>query len=106
MDSSALVAIFKLEPGAAVYAKAVQDAGRLFISALTVLETGMVMRAGRGEIALARMWQFFGRHDYEIVPLNEAQAREALQAFGRHLALAHRLHLLRPILGNSAHLRL
>ncbi len=49
VDSSALVAIFEAEPDAPTYAKAIQEADRLFISAITVLETGIVMRARRGE---------------------------------------------------------
>ncbi len=83
VDSSALVAIFELEPDAAVYGAAIQQADRLFISAVTVLETGMVMRARRGEAALAQMWRFLGDNDFEIVPFDEAQAREALLAFAR-----------------------
>jgi ribonuclease VapC len=55
VDSSALVAILEAEPDAAVYAKAIQDAEQLFVSAVTVLETGMVIRARRGGAALARM---------------------------------------------------
>jgi ribonuclease VapC len=84
VDSSALVAIFELEPDAAFYAEAIQQAERLFVSAITVLETGMVMRARRGEAALARVWRFvLEDNDFEIVPFDEAQAREALLAFGR-----------------------
>ncbi|MGO9543337.1 MAG: type II toxin-antitoxin system VapC family toxin [Rhodomicrobium sp.] len=83
VDSSALVAIFELEPDAAVYANAIQEADRLLISAVTVFETGMVMRARRGEVALARMWLFLADNGFEIVPFDEAQAREALLAFAR-----------------------
>ena len=50
VDSSALVAIFELELDAAVYATTVQLADRLFISAVTVLETGMVMRAAAARL--------------------------------------------------------
>ncbi len=83
VDSSALVAIFELEPDAAVYANAIQEADRLLISAVTVFETGMVMRARRGEVALDRMWLFLADNGFEIVPFDEAQAREALLAFAR-----------------------
>jgi uncharacterized protein with PIN domain len=51
VDSSALVAIFEHEPDAAVYASAILHADRLMISAVNVHETGMVMRARRGEAA-------------------------------------------------------
>ena len=45
----------------------------------------MVMRARHGEVAVARMWGFLQvENDFEIVPFDEAQAREALSAFGRY----------------------
>ncbi len=83
VDSSALVAIFEAETDAAVYAKAIEEAAKLFISAVTVLETGVVMRARRGETAVARMWRFLEDNGFEIVPFGQAQAREALTAFAR-----------------------
>jgi ribonuclease VapC len=84
VDSSALVAILEAEPGAAVYAKAIQDAEELFVSAVTVLETGMVIRARRGEAGLARMWRFLLEdNDFQIVSFGEEHAREALAAFAR-----------------------
>jgi ribonuclease VapC len=57
VDSSALVAILEAEPDAAVYASAIQNAERLLVSTVTVLETGMVIRARRreGEIAVVRL---------------------------------------------------
>ncbi len=85
VDSSALVAIFELEADAAIYATAVMEADRLLISAVNVHETGMVLRARRGEAAQRRMWRFLREeNDFEIVPFDEAQAREALAAFGRY----------------------
>jgi ribonuclease VapC len=85
VDSSALVAIFEHEPDAATFAKAVLQADRLLISAVNVFETGMVLRARRGETAERQMWRFLrGENDFEIVPFDEAQAREALAAFGRY----------------------
>lgn len=84
VDSSALVAILEAEPDAAVYAKAIQDAEGLFVSAVTVLETGMVIRARRGEAGLARMWRFLVEdNDFQIVPFHKEHAREALSAFER-----------------------
>lgn len=51
VDSSALVAILELEADAAIYADAIASADRLLISAVNVHETGMVLRARRGEAA-------------------------------------------------------
>ena len=81
VDSSALVAIFEHESDAATFATAIRQAARLLISAVNAHETGMVMRARR----VARMWRFLREeNDFEIVPFDEAQAREALSAFGRY----------------------
>jgi ribonuclease VapC len=97
VDSSALIAILEAEPDAAVYAKAIQDAERLFVSAVTVLETGMVIRARRGEDALARMWRFLVEdNDFQIVAFSKEHAREALAAFacfGKGMQSQARLNL-------------
>ncbi len=85
VDSSALVAILEHEPDAATYATAVRQADRLLVSAVNVHETGMVMRARHGQAAVDRMWRFLrDDNDFEIVPFDEIQAREALSAFGRY----------------------
>jgi ribonuclease VapC len=84
VDSSVLVAIFEREADAAIYAKAIREADRLLISAVNVHETGIVLRARRGEDAESRLWRFLqDENDFEIVPFDEAQARGALAAFGR-----------------------
>lgn len=85
VDSSALVAIFEREPDAASFATAIRQAERLLISAVNVHETGTVMRARHGDAAVARMWRFLREdNDFEIVPFDEGQAREAIAAFGRY----------------------
>jgi ribonuclease VapC len=85
VDSSALVAILEQEADAAIYARAVLQADRLMISAVNVHETGMVLLARRGEAAVRRLWDFLREgNDFEIVSFDEAQAREALAAFGRY----------------------
>lgn len=83
VDSSALIAILEAEPGAAVYAKAIEDAEGLFVSAVTMLETGMVIRARRGEAGLVRLRRFLEDNDFQIVPFDQTQAWEALAAFER-----------------------
>jgi ribonuclease VapC len=84
VDSSALIAIFEHEDDAAIYAAVIRQAERLFVSAVNVHETGIVMRARHGEAAVDRMWRFLrDENDFEIVPFDEAQARESVAAFGR-----------------------
>jgi ribonuclease VapC len=85
VDSSALVAILEKEDDAARYADAVQRADRLLVSALNVHETGMVLRIRRGSAAVSRMWRFLPQeNDFEIIPFDETQAKEALSAFDRY----------------------
>ena len=97
VDSSALVAILEAEPDAAIYAKAIQEAEALFVSAVTVLETGIVIRARRGEAGLVRMWCFLvDDNDFQIVPFGKEHAREALAAFasfGKGMQSQARLNL-------------
>lgn len=85
VDSSALIAILEKEPDAATYAAAIQQADRVLISAVSVHESGTVLRARHGMAAASRMWRFLkDENDFEIVPFDESQAREALAAFDRY----------------------
>lgn len=85
VDSSALIAIFERESDAAIYAAAIRQAERLLISAVNVHETAIVMRTRHGVIAVDRMWRFLrDENDFEIMPFDEAQVREAVAAFGRY----------------------
>src|SRR5271165_578691 len=85
VDSSALVAIFEHESDAAIFATAIRQANPLLISAVNAHETGMVMRARHGEAPVDLICRFLREeNDFEIVPFDEAQAREALSASGRY----------------------
>jgi ribonuclease VapC len=84
VDSSALIAIFEKEADAERYAAEIEKADRLLISAVNVHETGIVLRIRRGPAAVMRLWRFLQQdNDFEIVPFDEAQAHEALEAFDR-----------------------
>ena len=84
VDSSALLAIFEGEPDAATFATAIAEADRLLISAVNVYETGIVLRVRHGDAAPARLWRFLLEdNDFEIIPIDQRQAHEALTAFGR-----------------------
>ena len=93
VDSSALIAILEKEDDAARYAAAIEQAERLLISTMNVHETGMVLRVRRGAAAVTRMWRFLQHdNDFEIVPFDEAQVREALDAFDRFGKGMHARH--------------
>jgi len=84
VDSSALVAILENEADAPVYAKAIEQADRLLISAVNVHETGVVLRVRRGPSAVDRLWRLLQvDNDFEIAAFDEIQARAALSAFER-----------------------
>jgi ribonuclease VapC len=85
VDSSAVVAILENEPDAAIFAAAIYRADRILISAVNVHETGVVLRIRHGAAATARMWRFLEEeNDFEIVPFDGVQAREALSAFDQY----------------------
>jgi ribonuclease VapC len=92
IDTSALIAIFRLEPEADVLLKAIVAAPRRAISALSVLEASMVM-TGRGATPapFEPLDEFLLEAGIEIVPFDAQQARLAREAFlrfgkGRHKA--------------------
>jgi ribonuclease VapC len=91
VDSSALVAIFRSEPDAALLVGLIDRADVALISAVTVVETVMVL-CGRNEgAARGRAEAFLASLGLEIVPVDDAQSRAALDAYfaygrGRHPA--------------------
>ncbi len=72
VDSSALVAILEHEINAAVYARAIERADGLLISAVNVHETGIVLRIRRGRAALDQHWRFLLiENDSEVAAFDE-----------------------------------
>ena len=92
IDSSALIAIFRLEPEADRFLKTIVAAEGRVISALTVLETSMVMSGGaRGDDVFTPLDEFLLEAGIRILPFDGEQARIARGAFlrfgkGRHRA--------------------
>jgi ribonuclease VapC len=94
IDSSALVAIFRLEPEADAFLKTIVAAEGRIISALSVLETSMVMIGGpRNSDAFAPLDEFLLEAGIQIVPLDAEQAHIARQAFLRYGKGRHRAGL-------------
>ena len=92
IDSSALIAIFKLEPEADRFLKTIVAAEGRVISALSVLEVSMVMSgAAKERDAFAPLDDFLTEAGIQILPFDAQQARLAREAFmrfgkGRHKA--------------------
>lgn len=92
IDTSALIAIFRLEPEADAFLKAIVSARQRFISALSVLEASMVMTGGaRDAAAFTSLDEFLLEASIAIVPFDDIQVSCARTAFlrygkGRHKA--------------------
>jgi ribonuclease VapC len=87
IDTSALIAIFRMEPEAERFLKTIVGAEARIISALSVLEASMVM-IGRGEggAETSLLDEFLLTAAVRIVPFDAIQAdlaREAFQRFGK-----------------------
>jgi ribonuclease VapC len=81
VDSSALVAILRDEPDAAVYTAAIEDVSNCRISAATFLETAIVIDSGRNPIVSRRLDDLLREALIGIEPVSEEQARIARQAY-------------------------
>jgi len=91
IDTSALLAIFLAEPERKSFLDSVFHSDTRMISAATVLETGIVLEARRGEAAGREFDLFLVRANLQIVPVDSEQteiARSAWRKFGkgRHAA--------------------
>jgi ribonuclease VapC len=93
IDTSALIAIFRLEPEADAFLKAIVRAEARAISAITVLEASMVMSGGAAADAsiFEPLDEFLSEGVVEIAAFDVVQARLAREAFlrfgkGRHKA--------------------
>ena len=92
IDTSALIAIFRLEPEADAFLRAIVAAEARAMSALSLLETSMVMSGGaRDAAALEPLDEFLREAGVEIVAFDAEHARLARAAFlrygkGRHKA--------------------
>ncbi len=86
VDTSALIAILRDEPGATSYAKAIAKAHARRISAANYVETAAVIDASRDPIASRRLDDLLREAAFVIEPVTPAQARiarEAYRDFGR-----------------------
>ena len=81
VDSSALIAILRAEPGNEAFADSMADADRVAMSAASYLEAGMVIDRQGSPMARRYLDELIRMLDIEIVPFTEDQARIARQAF-------------------------
>ncbi len=95
IDTSAFVAILNKEPERAAMLAAIAVVERRLVSAVTVLETRMVMRGRIGATGVADFNQMLEDMSAEIVAFDTAQANAAFDAFniwGKGIHAAARLN--------------
>jgi ribonuclease VapC len=83
VDTSALVPIALGEPSRPRLLDALETARVRALSAVSLLEAGMVLRACLGPAASALLYQLVSDLVTEVVPFDEPQATRAVEAFGR-----------------------
>jgi ribonuclease VapC len=91
LDTSALLAVLFQEPEADRIARAVANDPRRLASAFTVLETGIVVEARKGEAGGRELDVLLHRIGLESVPLTGSHTELAMEAWrkfgkGRHAA--------------------
>jgi ribonuclease VapC len=92
IDSSAMIAILRLEDEAKKFAKAISSDPVRLISAATMVEIGILLIA-RSDSAYQEFEQLIADIEIEVVPVDEQQSRIALDAFRRYGKGRHPAHL-------------
>ena len=86
VDSSALIAVLRNEPGSETFLAALTDASPLATSVATLLETAIVAEGKGGERAGLDLDALVRRLEIEVVPFTAEQAelaREGWRRFGK-----------------------
>ena len=72
VDTSAIIAIIQAEPECATFLDHVRRADRALMSAVSMLEAGMVLRARRGPAGIAELVDFVEALAIDVVPFDAA----------------------------------
>jgi ribonuclease VapC len=83
IDTSALIAISLGEPSRERLLDALETAADRVLSAMSILEAGIVLRARLGESAVGLLYQLVDHLVSEVAPFDGIQPRLAIAAFGR-----------------------
>ncbi len=94
VDTSALVSIALAEPCAKAVLAELTSRSKRFISAVSLLEAGIVMRGRHGQQGVRELRALVASLKLEVVPFDEAQAERAIHAFSRFgKGMGHRAQL-------------
>lgn len=86
IDTSALLAILLVEPDAEAYRVAIEEDPTRLIAAGTLLETGIVIEARKGDAGGRELDRLVDRASLAVVPSNAElveEARRGLRRFGK-----------------------
>ena len=91
LDKSAILAVLLDESDRADFVSRIEQAERRLVSAVTVLESAMVLEGRKGDDAGHDLDLFLQRASIEVVPFDQEQLHHARSAFrrfgkGRHAA--------------------
>ena len=81
LDTSAVIAILRLEPEAAEFAAIIEREPHRRMSAVSYVEAGAVIDGSKDPVASRRLDELIEEAEIAIEPLTEAQARIARQAY-------------------------
>jgi ribonuclease VapC len=81
LDTSAVIAILRDEPEAALFARAIQDAGYRRISAVNYVEAAAVIDGSRDPVASRQFDDLLREARVTIEPVTQVQARIARDAY-------------------------
>jgi ribonuclease VapC len=81
LDTSAVIAILRLEAEAAEFAEIIERAAHLRISGVSYVEAGAVIDGSKDPVASRRFDELIEAAQIAIEPVTEAQARIARQAY-------------------------
>ncbi len=84
LDSSVLVSILLNEPEAARYVSAIENADKLFISAVNLFEIAMVIEGRKGKRGEQQFYQLMTKLAPDIIPFDASQAQLAYLAWQRY----------------------
>jgi len=84
IDASVLIAILEFEPERDAFAETIARADRCVASAVTLLESGMVLRGRRGPSGLVALADLMSESEIEVVAFDAVQVELALTAFARY----------------------
>lgn len=84
LDTSAIVAAIGSEPDGLLYRKAMLDARDLAISAVTALETRIVLYVRHGEAAVGEFDEMLQNAGVLVMPFDDETAKAAFEAFRRY----------------------